>query len=125
MATQEEDLRGKLALVTGANSGVGKETALQLCQRGCTVVMCCRSMNKADAARNDIMKRLDLKDFMRLRLVQLDLSDLDNVGQFNTRLDAELGKDLKDAPLDIAIMVRCETARPKRSSKLTTTTTAP
>lgn len=48
------DLTGKIALVTGANSGIGFATAQGLAQRGATVVMLCRNRDKGEAARQAI-----------------------------------------------------------------------
>jgi NAD(P)-dependent dehydrogenase (short-subunit alcohol dehydrogenase family) len=45
----------KTAIVTGANSGIGKETANSLAMNGYRVVMICRNPEKADAARQDII----------------------------------------------------------------------
>jgi len=47
-------MQGKVCLVTGANSGVGKETALGLAEMGATVVMVCRDRTKGEAALNEI-----------------------------------------------------------------------
>ena len=44
------DQQGRVALVTGANSGLGLETTRALISRGCTVLMACRSARKAEAA---------------------------------------------------------------------------
>ena len=46
---------GKICIVTGANSGIGKATAAGLAQRGATVVMVCRDQKRGAAARDDIM----------------------------------------------------------------------
>jgi NAD(P)-dependent dehydrogenase (short-subunit alcohol dehydrogenase family) len=47
-------MQGKICMVTGANSGVGKETALGLAQMGASVVMVCRDRAKGEAAQNEI-----------------------------------------------------------------------
>ncbi len=48
------EMHGKVCLVTGANSGIGKSTALALARKGATVVMVCRSRDRGEAARADI-----------------------------------------------------------------------
>lgn len=47
----EADLSGKLMVVTGANSGIGYQTALALARMGATIAMFCRSPDKGEAAR--------------------------------------------------------------------------
>jgi NAD(P)-dependent dehydrogenase (short-subunit alcohol dehydrogenase family) len=47
----EDDLKGKVCMVTGANSGIGKATATQLARRGATVVMVCRSAERGETAQ--------------------------------------------------------------------------
>ena len=54
--TSPADLQGKVCLVTGANSGIGKATALALAKRGATVVMHCRDAERGQAARDEIVK---------------------------------------------------------------------
>jgi NAD(P)-dependent dehydrogenase (short-subunit alcohol dehydrogenase family) len=49
-------MRGKVCLITGANSGIGKATALGLANMGATVVMVCRNRNRGDKAFNAIRK---------------------------------------------------------------------
>ncbi len=51
------DMQGKVCVVTGANSGIGKETALGLAQLGATVVLVCRSQERGDAALAEITQR--------------------------------------------------------------------
>ncbi len=54
-ASQGVDLTGKHALVTGANTGLGKETARVLALRGASVTMACRDLEKAEAAKSEIV----------------------------------------------------------------------
>ena len=48
-------LKGKICLVTGANSGIGKFTAIGLANLGATVVMVCRDDERGRAAREEIV----------------------------------------------------------------------
>jgi NAD(P)-dependent dehydrogenase (short-subunit alcohol dehydrogenase family) len=50
-------LTGKTCLITGANAGIGKVTALKLAQQGATVVMLCRNKEKGEAALNEIKQQ--------------------------------------------------------------------
>jgi NAD(P)-dependent dehydrogenase (short-subunit alcohol dehydrogenase family) len=47
-------MQGKICMVTGANSGIGKATALCLAQMGATVVMVCRDRARGEEARSEI-----------------------------------------------------------------------
>jgi NAD(P)-dependent dehydrogenase (short-subunit alcohol dehydrogenase family) len=70
------DQRGRVAVVTGANSGLGLETARQLAARGATVVLAVRSPQRGSAATEDI--RSTTPD-ARLELQELDLASLESV----------------------------------------------
>ncbi len=50
-------MSGKICMVTGANSGIGKETALGLARMGASVIMVCRNREKGEEARQDIIQR--------------------------------------------------------------------
>jgi NAD(P)-dependent dehydrogenase (short-subunit alcohol dehydrogenase family) len=50
----EIDMQGKICLVTGSSSGIGKVTARELARAGATVVMVCRNQAKGEAARQEI-----------------------------------------------------------------------
>jgi NAD(P)-dependent dehydrogenase (short-subunit alcohol dehydrogenase family) len=56
MSTIQTTMQGKVCLVTGANSGIGKATALELARMGATVVMVCREADRGKAAREEIAK---------------------------------------------------------------------
>src|SRR5271155_4595310 len=49
-------MSGKTCIVTGANSGIGKETALGLAQMGARVVMVCRNAEKGEAALEEVRR---------------------------------------------------------------------
>ena len=70
------DLSGKTALVTGANSGLGFATALELARHGAEVHLACRDRAKAEAAASSI--RAEAPN-AALELVDLDLADLSSV----------------------------------------------
>lgn len=66
-------LAGKRAVVTGANTGIGKVTARELARAGATVVLACRSREKAEAAMADIRAEVPTAD---LHFHELDLGSL-------------------------------------------------
>jgi protochlorophyllide reductase len=70
------DLSGTVALVTGANSGIGFHTARALAGHGAHVVLACRNEEKAQRAAEEMARGLDHASLERL---PLDLSDLFSV----------------------------------------------
>ena len=72
-------LEGRLAIVTGANSGLGLETVAGLAGAGATVIMACRNAAKARSALDEIMRRVPAA---KAELMTLDLSDLASVRRF-------------------------------------------
>ncbi|OLV15606.1 oxidoreductase [Deinococcus marmoris] len=77
--TDMPDQSGKVAIVTGANSGLGYETARALAQHGATVVMACRNAQKAEAAAGRILATGPRGKVIPM---SLDLGDLDSVRAF-------------------------------------------
>ncbi len=71
--------QGKVAIVTGANTGLGYETSLGLAEKGMKVVMACRNMQKANRAKEKIKDKYPFSD---LECRQLDLSKLKSVRSF-------------------------------------------
>jgi NAD(P)-dependent dehydrogenase (short-subunit alcohol dehydrogenase family) len=70
------DLANKTFIVTGANAGIGKITALELARQGAHVILACRSKAKTDVVIEDI-KRETGND--KVEFVPLDLGDLASV----------------------------------------------
>ena len=68
------DLSGKLAVVTGANTGIGLVTARELARAGAHVVLACRDQDKAAAARAEIARAVPGAS---LELLPLDLSSIE------------------------------------------------
>jgi len=72
-------MTGKTCLVTGANQGIGKETAIGLARLSATVVITARDRAKGERALVDI-KRRSASDAVELMLV--DFASLDSIRQF-------------------------------------------
>ncbi len=70
---------GKVAIVTGANNGIGFETTVGMAEAGFHVVMACRSLEKAEAAKANVLARIPSASF---DILVLDLSDLTSVRAF-------------------------------------------
>ena len=70
-------LEGRVALVTGANSGLGLESVRALAAHQATVILACRSRSRAEATKNQLIE----EGMSRLDLLDLDLADLNSVEQ--------------------------------------------
>jgi NAD(P)-dependent dehydrogenase (short-subunit alcohol dehydrogenase family) len=70
------DLKGKVVVITGANVGIGKETAVALAAMGATTVLACRNLDKAAAAETEVKERSGNDE---VHVLALDLSDLASV----------------------------------------------
>ncbi|KAI1893389.1 hypothetical protein AGOR_G00123230 [Albula goreensis] len=85
-------LKGKTAIVTGGNSGIGKTTALDLARRGARVILACRNKKRAEAAVFDIRMESGNNEVVYM---QLDLASLKSVRSFaETFLKTEPRLDL-------------------------------
>ena len=84
-------LQGRTALVTGANSGLGLETARALAAQGATVLLACRSRAKAEQTR----AQLAAEGLAGLEPLELNLADLASVGRAAAQVTAQAnGLDL-------------------------------
>lgn len=80
--TKTTDETNKIVVVTGSNTGIGKETVRELARRGATVYMACRDMKKCEAAREEIVLETKNK-YIYCR--QCDLASLDSIRSFVAR----------------------------------------
>lgn len=78
------DLKGKIALVTGANSGIGFHAARALADAGAEVILACRNPRKGDEAVAAIGGGA--------RFEQLDLADFASIHDFAARLKTQTGQ---------------------------------
>jgi NAD(P)-dependent dehydrogenase (short-subunit alcohol dehydrogenase family) len=80
------DQTGKTVIVTGANSGLGYEVAKMLARKGARVIMACRNLEKAEAAKAKILGEYPK---LLLEIMKLDLSDLSSVRDFVKEFSAK------------------------------------
>lgn len=70
------NLAGKVSLVTGANTGIGRVTALELARAGAHVILACRSADKAAPVVSEIRREIGAD---RVESISLDLGSLTSV----------------------------------------------
>ncbi|XP_038937461.1 retinol dehydrogenase 13 isoform X5 [Rattus norvegicus] len=80
---------GRTVIVTGANTGIGKQTALELAKRGGNIILACRDREKCEAAAKDIRgETLN----PRVRAEHLDLASLKSIREFAGKIIKEAGR---------------------------------
>jgi NAD(P)-dependent dehydrogenase (short-subunit alcohol dehydrogenase family) len=92
--TSKRNLTGKVAIVTGANVGIGLETVKELLMRNARVIMACRNLDKGQAALETVVRETGCN---QVTLKQLDLSSMASVRKFATEILAE------ESALDILV----------------------
>jgi len=83
------DLSGQIFIVTGANSGIGYEAAKVFASKNATVVMGCRSLDRAQKAKNDILEEFPNSI---LDIISLDLSDFQSIKSFANSVKEKYSK---------------------------------
>ena len=70
-------------IVTGSNTGIGKQTAFALAKLGAIIILGCRNIEKGQNARNDILNKLNVNGSMNnVHFIQLDLGSLSSISSF-------------------------------------------
>ena len=101
------DLNGTRALVTGANSGLGLQTSLELARRGAYVLLGCRDSDRAARARDEIASSVPAA---ALEILPLDLADLSSVREAAARVVGD------DSRLDVLVNNAGVMAIPRRTT---------
>ncbi|XP_078505331.1 retinol dehydrogenase 13 isoform X1 [Lissotriton helveticus] len=100
--TSKAEIKGKTVIITGANTGIGKETALELAKRGGKIILACRDMNKCEEAAKEIRgKTLSHNVFAK----HLDLASMKSVSEFAQKINEE--EPHVDILINNAAIMRC------------------
>ena len=71
--------KGRIAIVTGANIGLGYETALGFIQKDIKVIMACRNLQKAEEAKENLQAQVPNGE---LEIMQIDLGNMESIRSF-------------------------------------------
>lgn len=73
-------IEGKLVIITGCNTGIGKEIVMDLAERGGKIFMACRNYEKCKKARLEIIQKTGNKNIFNRKL---DLSSFQSIREFS------------------------------------------
>ncbi|KAK3769656.1 hypothetical protein RRG08_004908 [Elysia crispata] len=104
----KETVAGKTVVVTGANTGIGKETCRDLAMRGGRIIMACRNTEKGEQARKEIVEETRNEHVV---VKELDLGSLESVQNFAMNFNES------ESRLDILINNAGVAACPKTLTK--------
>ncbi|HXK26061.1 MAG TPA: SDR family oxidoreductase [Myxococcota bacterium] len=79
----------RTVVITGANAGLGYQTASQLARMGAHIVMACRNLEKAKRARSDLLAELPAAE---VTILPLDVSDTASIREFGRQLEEQVGE---------------------------------
>ncbi|XP_062297206.1 retinol dehydrogenase 12, like [Scomber scombrus] len=77
--SSDQRLEDQTVVITGANTGIGKETAIDLAKRGARVIIACRDMEKAQEAVKEVITNSGNENVVCMKL---DLSDIRSIREF-------------------------------------------
>jgi len=83
------NLNGKYIVITGANTGLGKETAIRLASLGANLILLCKSKERGDAAADDIISKTGSKSITN---IAMDLGDLKSVQRAANEVEKRVPK---------------------------------
>ena len=82
-------MEGKICIITGANSGIGKATAIDLAKMNATIVMMCRSKERGEEAQKEI---IELTGNKKVDLLLCDLSSQESIRKFVSEFKSKYQK---------------------------------
>lgn len=106
-------LDGKVSIITGANTGIGYETALDFAKRGATVILACRDLKRAHTAAASIIEKTQNN---KIEVEYLDLADLTTVREFANRMNKKLQR--LDLLINNAGIMMCPLWRTKQGFEM-------
>lgn len=80
--TKYTRIDGKVVIITGANTGIGKETAIDLARRGGKVYIACRDRRKSEEALKEIK---DISRSSQAFQIELDLASIESIREFSRK----------------------------------------
>jgi NAD(P)-dependent dehydrogenase (short-subunit alcohol dehydrogenase family) len=80
---------GKVAVITGANGGLGFQTALALARMGTTIVLACRSVDKAGKAQSELLAEVPHAEAI---VIPLDVSEPESIRAFGRQFATRVGR---------------------------------
>jgi len=107
-------LEGKTVLITGANTGIGKETALDLARRGADVHILCRNIVKGQNAADEISRTVGKK----VSVHSLDVSSMESVRECAKKITDELKLVKIDILINNAGVMACPFTKTKDGFEL-------
>ena len=81
----DQSMAGRTVIVTGANTGLGKETVKQLHKMGSNVILACRDAKKGQAVAEQLARQ---KSSGSITVLELDLANFDSICRFVTDVEA-------------------------------------
>eukprot|EP01084_Bolivina_argentea_P227486 384185_1 len=87
--TRNKNLFNKVIIITGANSGIGKETVRSLAETDATIIMACRNIGTAEIIRNEIVERSNNNNIL---VMKLDLSSIHSINNFVNKFKNEYNR---------------------------------
>lgn len=88
MTTKTISPKDKTVVITGANSGIGFQVALQLASQGAHIVMACRNPDKAECAQQDILAKVP---GATVDIAKLDVSEPESIKGFAQHFASQFG----------------------------------
>ena len=82
-------MEGKICIITGANSGIGKATAIGLAMMNATIVMMCRSKERGEEVQKEI---IELTGNKKVDLLLCDLSSQESIRKFVSEFKSKYQK---------------------------------
>ena len=109
------EMEGKTVIITGGNTGIGKETAAQLAGYGASVVIACRNKSKALRAIANIKK--EKGESIQIDFLPLDLSSFESIKTFVSKWKARDSTQI-DILINNAGVMMCPFERTKEGLEL-------